>query len=140
MLGSQSDPAAVKYRLQLQCSFHYALLLRAKSRNNNDLHATGLSKLTIGKVVGLQLSADMMACCNRKTILPQFPDMMSSKCLDYLAPPPLSAFGTELCYIIHATSLLRPLFHDIWMSSYSKLIKSTKIEEKRRRRHSCMQT
>ena len=40
------------------------------------------------------------------------PLMMSTNILDFLTPSPLSAFGSDLYYEIHATSLICLLFHD----------------------------
>ena len=38
------------------------------------------------------------------------PLMMSTKCSDFLTPSPLSAFGSDLNYKIHATSLTMSAF------------------------------
>ena len=43
--------------------------------------------------------------------------MMSAKRSDFLTPSPLSAFESDLCYKIHATSLTTfafPCGHHIW--------------------------
>ena len=42
--------------------------------------------------------------------LGEIPDMMSAKISDFLTPSPLSTFGSDLYYEIHATSLTTSAF------------------------------